>query len=319
MKPVISKRKLNPYVLVIVLPLAIMGCIMLTNARHDIKPAIIAASSAQTFPATSAPNLQPTPVESTLAPVSYLGTLFAHESVDIAAKIEGRLDEVYVGLGDHIKAQTVIARLDPLPIQQELKVSEASAQAAQSELHKAQLELVDAQERYARRVTLAESGVLSQEEMLTAKRQVEIIATNVDIARARVAEREALIAQIKERLAGVEIRSPYDGIISARHQNPGALITRGEPIVSMSKSDDLWVRFALPSDQIHTVGAGATVMVRIESLGATIPGSIEQIAPNTDAALQIVMVEARLQAPDATAQRLQPGFVGQVFLNPTAR
>lgn len=313
-----SSRRVSYYLWMVVLPLGIIGGIILVNARQDSTFQVGSpgkSGSTALAPAVTPP--KPIPDPPPVVEGSFIGTLIAHESVDIAANFEGRLDSVYVGLGDSVKTGALIARLDPKALQQELNVLEATHRAAQSEQHKAELELTDAQERSARRVILVEDGVLSKEEMITSKRQVEIAKANVEATKAHVTEQEALLAQLKEKLSNTEIRSPYDGIVSARQRNPGAVITRGEPIVSITKSDDLWVRFAVPFEKAGTLAVGTALTVNLESLHLSIPGTVENVSPRTDAALQMVIVEARLQVPSTAKKLIKPGLVGQVRLNIT--
>jgi multidrug efflux pump subunit AcrA (membrane-fusion protein) len=102
----------------------------------------------------------------------YLGVIFARQSADIVARSDGRLEAVYASLGDHLKPGAVIARIESSSIAQQLEMSQAALRSAQAEERNAHVELKDAESRYARREALVESGVLSKEDLATAKVQV---------------------------------------------------------------------------------------------------------------------------------------------------
>jgi RND family efflux transporter MFP subunit len=245
----------------------------------------------------------------------FLGTIMSRETVDIAAKFEGRLNSVNFALGDSVSRNAVIATLDATPIEQELVMAQASLRVAQAERRKAELSLGEAKERHARRVFLAKNGIFSEEQLKDTQYQVDLAEANLEVAGARIAEQAAYIAQLKDKLANTEIRSPYDGMISVRHQNPGAVISRGTPIVSLIRSNDLWVRFAVPMERAIDVTVGSAIAVEVQGLNLSVPGAIEQIAPGVDTALQMLIVEARLKIPSSSKKQIKPGMVGRVLIN----
>jgi len=244
----------------------------------------------------------------------YVGVIFARQSADIVARSEGRLEAVYASLGDHLKLGDVIARIESTSITQQLEMAQATLRSAQAEERNAQVELKDAQSRYARREALVESGVLSQEELATAKVQVERAGTNHDVARARVAEQMARVEQSRESLADTVIRATFEGTVAARYLDAGSAVRSGAPIISLMRTDDLWVRFAVPDTDQAAVAIGSAVNFYLEELNIEIPAAIEHLSPGVAAISQELVVEAKLRIPAALKGRIKSGGSGLVSL-----
>src|SRR5262245_22838960 len=269
---------------------------------------------------TSSPAIKPVldavtrPAEGQMLSERYVGVIFARQSADIVARSEGRLEAVYASLGDHLKLGDVIARIESTSITQQLEMAQATLRSAQAEERNAQVELKDAQSRYARREALVESGVLSQEELATAKVQVERAGTNQDVARAHVAEQLARVEQSRESLADTVIRATFEGTVAARYLDAGAAVRSGAPIISLMRTDDLWVRFAVPDTNLAALAIGSAVNFYLEELNIEIPAAIEHLSPGVAAISQELVVEAKLRIPAALKGRIKSGGSGLVSL-----
>jgi RND family efflux transporter MFP subunit len=246
------------------------------------------------------------------APDHYLGIIFARQLADIVARSEGRLEAIYVHLGDHLKPGDVIAKIESYAITQQLDMAEASLRSAQAEVRSAEVELKDAEVRYSRRERLVKAGFLSKEELATANVQVERARTTLEVAQARVAEQVARVRQTKASLANTVIKAPFEGTVAARYLDPGATVHAESPVINMMRSDDLWVRFAAPEETRATMPVGSTIRVHLEGLHVAIPGTIEHTAPGVDPMSREVVIEAKLHVPAAWRGQLQPGLSGYV-------
>jgi multidrug efflux pump subunit AcrA (membrane-fusion protein) len=107
--------------------------------------------------------------------------------------------------------------------------------------------------------------------------------------------------------------------VAARYLDPGAMVRVGSPVISLMRSEDLWVRFAAPEEVRLTLPAGASVSVRLAGLPEVIPGSIAHITPGVDPMSREVVVEAKLQVPAAWRGQLHPGLSGYVMAGSTPR
>jgi RND family efflux transporter MFP subunit len=300
-----------------------LGMLIMTSPPASVQ-AVIAAPQAAATPVLG-PAVTPTPepvapeAPPPRAPAQYVGVIFARQLVDIAARSEGRLEALYVHLGDHLKPGDVVAKIESYAITQQLDMAEATLRAAQAEVRSASVELKDAEVRHNRRERLVHAGLLAKEELATATVQVERARTTLEVAQARVAEQQARVRQTKDALANTVITATFEGTVAARYIEPGATVHVGSPVINLMRSEDLWVRFAVPEEIRLTLPVGASVSVRLAGLPEVIPGTIAHIAPGVDTMSREVVVEAKLQVPTAWRGQMQPGLSGYVMATSAPR
>lgn len=238
----------------------------------------------------------------------FVGVTIARETIDVAAPTEGRLEAVYVSLGDRLNRGDRVARLNSDSIDRQLAIALASLLEAEADARRFQLALAEAEDRRARRRTLAVEGLLSKEEVVSSELQVKIAVTNLDAAGARVAERQARVAQVKDSLNDAELRAPFAGTVAARLANPGSTLRPGAPVISLIREGDLWVRFAAPQERLAAINAGSIVNVKIEAFNSATTAVVEHVAPAVDAVSQLLFVEARMKVPAAWRGKIKPGL-----------
>lgn len=244
----------------------------------------------------------------------FIGVIVAHESVDIVPKAGGRIKELTVRLGDRVARDSVVARLDAEAARQELKMAEASLRAAEAEVDKVAVEISHAHERAARRSPEAADGahLFSQEEMSDAKYQEKLAGPQLMTARAAVAEKSARVKQLRSALADLDLRAPFDGTVSLRYVDAGAVVGSTTPIVRIINQDDLWVRFAIPEDKGGGVMPGQRLRVAVETM-TEVTASVEKVAPEVDAASRMIISEAKLDVPPSWKTKIRPGLEAHIF------
>lgn len=313
--------RLFPVRIVMLLMLTVgvgLGALITTSHRSTITVSAAVEAPPVAVPPAPSPAVRPVPdpvVQAASvrpAPDQYVGVIFARQLADIVARSEGRLEAVYVHLGDHLKPGDAIAKIESYAITQQMEMAEASLRSAQAEARSAEVELKDAEVRYSRREGLVKAGFLSKEELATANVQVERARTTLDVAQARVAEQVARVRQTKASLANTMIKAPFEGTVAARYLDPGATVHAESPVINMMRSDDLWVRFAAPEETRATMPVGSTIRVHLEGLHVVIPGMIEHTAPGVDPMSREVVIEAKLHVPAARRGQIKPGLSGYV-------
>jgi RND family efflux transporter MFP subunit len=296
----------------------VLGMLIMTG-HHASGHAVVEAPQAAATPVLDSvvrPVPEPVAPEAPTqqAPEQYVGVIFARQLVDIAARSDGRLEAVYVHLGDHLKPGDVIARIESSAIRQQLAMAEASWRSAQAETRSTSVELKDAEVRHNRREGLVKAGLISREELAAAAVQVERARTNLEVAQARVAEQTARVKQMQELLANTVITATFEGTVAARYLDPGAVVHVGSPVITLMRSEDLWVRFAAPEDRRVSMPVGVSIEVHLEGLPGVIPGTIAHIAPGVDSVSREVVVEAKLHVPAAWRGQMPPGLSGDVVV-----
>jgi HlyD family secretion protein len=139
--------------------------------------------------------------------VSATGTLQPLVSANVGSTVSGPVVEVLVDFNSQVRANQVLARLDPTPFQQRIVQAQAS-------LAQAQAQAAVANSDYQRYVLLQQRGFAS-EQLMTQQRAAR------DTARAAVAQASAQVASARTDLERSVIRSPIDGVVVDRQVNVG--------------------------------------------------------------------------------------------------
>ncbi|MFY9820861.1 MAG: efflux RND transporter periplasmic adaptor subunit [Thermoanaerobaculia bacterium] len=242
----------------------------------------------------------------------WLGVVVARESVDVTADSQGRLQAVYVSIGDRVKRGDRIASLDTRIAAQDLEMARSSLRGDEADERRAADELSEAQARNDRRQKNPE--FFSKEDLADNALKVKTATAALEVARSRTAEQRAKIKQLETSLGRNEIRAPFDGQVAARFADAGALVGPGTPVVRLISAGDLMVRAAVPPEEARHLTPGKPVTATVRTLGLAVPGTIQRIAPEVDAASQMVLIEVRLDLAAGSESRLQTGQVVDVAL-----
>jgi membrane fusion protein (multidrug efflux system) len=229
----------------------------------------------------------PTPsvVVTTVQPMSFadrieaVGTAYARESTTIASTVTERIVRLNFRDGEYVRRGDVIA---------ELARSEEAAG-----LNEAQARLTEAQQQLTRLRQLQERG------FATNARVDEQVAM-VNAARAQAG---AVQAQIGDRV----IRAPFSGVVGLRRISPGATVTAGTEIATISDLSQIKLDFSLPETFLAAMRVGQAIEARAAAYPDTLfRGQVESIEPTVDPVTRSVTVRAVLPNPDA---RLKPGML----------
>jgi len=233
--------------------------------------------------------------------------------VDISPPFEAVLEKVVVRLGDRVPKGALLARLDARPIRRDLSMAQAALQAAVAKSGKARIEQDHAQQRVQRREGSA--GLVSQEDLETAKYNLLTGKAQVEVSDAEVAEHRARVRQLTERLAMTELRAPFSGHVALRYTDAGMSVRAGQAIIRLIADEGYRVRFAVPPESAATATVGCGLRFRVAEQDAGVPGEVTQVAQEVDSAAQMVFVEGTLTVPEALRATLRAGLVGRVLLD----
>ncbi len=151
----------------------------------------------------------------------YVCQIHAIQHIELRSLERGYLQHIYVDEGQFVKKGTLMFKLMPM-------VYQAESQTAQAEANYAEIE-------YQNTKSLADSNVVSKNELALAK-------ARLDKARA-----ELLLAQT--HLGFTEIHAPFDGIMDHFYVRLGSLLDEGELLTTLSDNSKMWVYFNVPESE----------------------------------------------------------------------
>lgn len=231
------------------------------------------------------------------------GNVQAFNSAPIYARVSGYLQKWYVDIGAPVKAGQLLALISVPDQDQQLAQARADLATA---IANANLSAQTA----SRWNMLAKQNAVAQQDVDEKNGDLAAKQAAVESARANVARLEDL-----ERFK--RITAPFDGTVTSRSVDVGALVTVGTPGATplFTVADDRKVRIYVSVPQSYSAqirpGMQASFTVP-EYPGQTFTATLVATAGAVDTANGTVLVQ--LQAPNAD-KRLKPGDYAQVQFN----
>ena len=153
------------------------------------------------------------------------GYVVARRMATVSAKITGKVREVLIEEGQHVKAGQVMATLDPIDANAARALAGSQLSAARSQIGSVQAQLRDADAEATRLGGLVKQQLVSRSQYDQAVAQRDALRAQVATARhnAGVASDNLHIADL-----GVDntvVRAPFDGVVIAKAAQPGEIVS----------------------------------------------------------------------------------------------
>jgi RND family efflux transporter MFP subunit len=241
-----------------------------------------------------------TPPASARIHKGWLGVVIAEESLDLAARVEGRVESVKVQVGSRVRQGEVLVTLDAHSLKADLEMAEAGLLSSKAEQNLAALTLEQASEKLRRRETpeQVKLQVVSEEELSAARFEQSTAAAKLAVAQAKVKEQEARVSQMRQQLAETSLRAPFDGVVAGRFVHPGAVARPGVVLLHLLRQGKPQVRFAIPEGEARSVAVGQAVEVVVAGRGQALPGLVTQLAPEVEVNTLMVFALANVVLPE---------------------
>ncbi len=190
------------------------------------------------------------------------GILEATKMVSVGAQVSGQVKKMYVKLGDQVKQGQLIAQIDSVRQENDLKTAEASIKNQQAQLTVKQANLAKVEAEYKRQQAMYAQDATSRAELESAlasykTAQADIVAINAQIEQSRLS-----LATTKEDLGYTQIVAPMDGTIVAIVTEEGQTVNANQSaptIVKLAKLDTMTVKAEISEADVMRVEEGQTV------------------------------------------------------------
>lgn len=231
--------------------------------------------------------------------VALPATLAPWQQATLFAKVTGYIKKISVDKGDTVKAGQVLAEIEVPELEADLVKYEADLVALKPTFEFAKLEYD--------RLTVARKNSSD----LILPQMVDKAKSDLDKAKADLGVVEANAKHARVMLGYAKITAPFDGLVTARHVDAGALVNAGTSRV-VDVVDASTIRLQIPVTEMETalVQVGKPVKAAIDALGPSpIEGKISRIAYALDPATRTMLAEADLKNADF---KLHPGMYAMV-------
>jgi RND family efflux transporter MFP subunit len=266
---------------------AALACLTACSRGRDI-----AASALETVRGAQVVKLQEQTVPNTFAAV---GTVRAARTAPLSAQVMGTITAVNVHEGDPVKRGQVLVTLDDAQPRAAVEQAEAAVSAADHEMSATESELALAQITFNRMQALYDKKSLSPQEYDEGRTRLQSATARRDMARAARGQAEAAFDQARTHLDHTRVHAPFDGIVTERRVDPGALAAPGVPLLTVEAGGQYRLEAAVDERDLTFVRLGQPVVVSLDTWdGQPLSGKVAQIVPAADPASRSFTVKIDL-------------------------
>jgi membrane fusion protein, multidrug efflux system len=182
------------------------------------------------------------------------GELIPYLQTDLFAKVQGYVQTMKVDIGDKVRKGQTLAVLDAPEVNTQIAQSMAAQQAAKAKLTTS----TDNYNRLYRASQSPSPGIVAPVDLENSHNQML----------ADSASYEALRQQSKayKEVSGyLYITAPFDGVITARKADPGALVNANSMLLTVQENNTLRLRVAIPEIYVSAAGNNKNLSFSVDA------------------------------------------------------
>ncbi len=250
----------------------------------------------------------------------YTGTTAPIREVSVKSRLEGRLLDLNVDVGDRVENGQAIAQLDDAVLsatvlQAEAEIAAREAEVAQAnagvgnaraQVERARLQYKQSQADANRFTQLAKEGAVTsqlaenaittarsaEQSLRSAEQQVNLQQQTVGASSQRVLAQEAIKLREQERQSYTTITAPISGVVLERVSETGNLLFAGNDVVKLGDFSQVKVIVQISELEIGKVRLNQSVDVRFDTLpNQKFTGTVRRISPVADPVARLIPVE----------------------------
>jgi len=291
------------------------------------REAVLAAESKQSGATLPVVNVSKVTRSSGKSQLVLPGNIQAVTEAPIMSRATGYIRKRNVDIGDRVKAGQVVAEIEAPELDQQILQANAALEQVKSGVQQAEAAVQQgkANENLARLTAgrmsnLLGRGVISKQDNDNAQAQyaaqqanVEALNKAVSAQRSAVVAAEANIARLTQIKSYQTVRAPFDGVITQRNVDTGALVNEGSTLLfRVAQTGMLRAYINLPQTDADSVKPGQAALISIaEFPGRKFNGIVARTSNALDPATRTLLAEVQVPNRDGV---LMPGMFAQVDL-----
>ena len=242
---------------------------------------------------------------------TFSGTLESPAEFEVSPKISGRVEVINVEIGDTIKRNQIIARLDGAEYEQAVLLAKADLAVAKANLVEAESAYEIAERELNRISTLLKEGMASDSQYDLAKADQLAKQAKLAVSKAQVKKADASLETSKIREGYTKVTAGWTGgddtrTVGERFVNEGGTVSANTPLISIVELDPVHgVIYVSEKDYVY-LQAGQSAFLTTDAYPDEIfNGVISRIAPIFQRATRQARIEINVENHDL---RLKPGM-----------
>lgn len=201
--------------------------------------------------------------------LSYSGSVRARTESALAFRVNGKITERLVDIGQHVAPGDVLARIDPTDYDLSVKSAQATLDAAERQVETTELARKRAEQLFAKN--------------FSPKSQLEQATLTYDQAVATRDSARSSLDQAKNQVGYTDLKADEDGIVTAVNADVGQVVGSGSPVVTVAVDGEKEVLIAVPEMEIAEFKPGKSVKAGFWSDNTlTLDGKVREVAGSAD-------------------------------------
>ena len=253
------------------------------------------------------------------------GNIQAVTEAPVLSRASGYIKNRYADIGDRVKQGQLLAEIDAGELDKQVEQAKATVAQARASLDQANSNLQQsktnaemARVTYERWNNLVQKGAVSRQDADIYKSQYQALGQNVQslenaviAAKSSISAAEANLGRLTEMQGYLKVRAPFDGVITLRNVDTGALVNEGSTLLfRIAQNGKVRTYVNVPQADATTIRVGQSAQVKIPDLPQkAFPGTVTRTANALDPATRTLLAE--IQVPNAQGLLL-PGMYAEV-------
>ena len=244
--------------------------------------------------------------------VTVVGNLIGDSSVAVVPKSSGRLEAIYVRLGEPVRKDQRIAKIEDQEIREQVKGAEAAFEVSKATIRQREADLRFSETALERSRNLFNRELLPRQSLDDVEARHQASQAQLELARAQFTQSQARLDELRINLGNTLIVSPVDGFVAKRMTDPGAFASPNSPIVDVVDIARVRLVANVVEKDLRRVQSGESAKVEVDALpGETFSGRIARVAPVLDPSTRTAEIEIEIPNP---GYKLKPGMYARVIL-----
>jgi RND family efflux transporter MFP subunit len=243
--------------------------------------------------------------------LKYPGELTA-DAANLSFKVGGRIEEVLPRIGDTVKQGELLARVDDRTLRLERQSREAGIGLAKAKKARAEAQLALARSELSRTLPLAEKKLVAEQAVDELKANVAALEAEAQVGGSEVEQGHAQVALAAQQISDAKLVAPFDGVVTERYLDPGALVQSGSQVLRLVAVDSLRVKFRIPERDLGSVTPDQKISLTVQATGDRVySGHVTRIAGEVSKTDRSASAEATL---DDRSPVLKSGMYAEIII-----
>jgi membrane fusion protein, multidrug efflux system len=244
------------------------------------------------------------------AQIIVVGNLIGAATVDAVPKVNGRLDDIFVRMGDRVVKGQRLAKVEDSELVQQIKQAQASFEVSAATIRQREADLRLAQTNLDRTKNLFERELIPKQTYDDTDARYAAAVAQLDLAKAQFTQSQARLEELGINLANTVIQSPVSGFIGKRTLDPGAWVTPNTAFISVVDISEVRLVANVVEKDLRRIAQGLRAEVEVDAFpDEKFMGSVAHVAPVLDPATRTAQIEVVIKNPQF---RLKPGMYAKV-------